>query len=270
VTAPAWPLLLTLLLWWGSTGAILFLASRRGLRGPAIWGATVLAGAAVAGLVASRDDASAAGAYCAFACGLLVWGWIETSWLTGHVTGPRRAQVPCPEGASTGRRFLLGIATGLYHELAVVAVGCTLFALTADAANPIGAWTFGVLWIMRWSAKLNLFLGVPNLNAEFFPPHLRFLSTYVRRRSMNLLFPISVTVPAIAAGALVHQGLASPDPLVQVGGLCLGTLLALAVLEHWFMVLPLRDAELWRWALPRERRTSAEAAPELSTTPAAP
>jgi len=33
----------------------------------------------------------------------------------------------------------------------------------------------------------------------------------------------------------------------------LATMLALAVLEHWFLVLPVPDAALWRWAMPGDR-----------------
>jgi hypothetical protein len=35
-----------------------------------------------------------------------------------------------------------------------------------------------------------------------------------------------------------------------VGYALLGALTALALLEHWFMVLPLPDERLWRWMLP--------------------
>jgi hypothetical protein len=35
----------------------------------------------------------------------------------------------------------------------------------------------------------------------------------------------------------------------------LGTLMALAVLEHWFLVLPVPVAALWRWGF-RSRDTS--------------
>jgi putative photosynthetic complex assembly protein 2 len=115
------------------------------------------------------------------------------------------------------------------------------------------AWTFVILWVMRWSAKLNLFLGVPNLNAEFFPPHLRFLETYVTRRAMNLLFPVSVTAGTFASSLLISHAFTTTSEFGAVAGLTLGTLMGLAVLEHWFMVVPLRDAELWRWALPRNR-----------------
>ena len=251
------PLVATLLFWWGSTALVLYLATRGGLGRRALWPASVLAIFAFAGLVAAREQTSAWAAYCSFTCGLLVWGWIELSYLTGLVTGPARWQRSCPLDASEGRRFLLGIGTSLYHELSVVAVGLLLFWLCADAPNAIGAWAFMILWLMRWSAKLNLFLGVPRVNTEFFPSHLRYLETYMARRSINLLFPVSVTVGTFGAALLLDHGLSAPDALSQVAGLTLGVLLGLAVLEHWFMVLPMRDADLWRWALPTESRQEA-------------
>ena len=58
-----------------------------------------------------------------------------------------------------------------------------------------------------------------------------------------------------------------------------GTLLALAILEHWFLVLPLPDAALWSWILgaapsmprrkPRHRRR-APACATLAVPPACP
>ncbi len=37
-----------------------------------------------------------------------------------------------------------------------------------------------MLWAMRQSAKLNLFLGVRNLSDELLPPHLRYLADVLR------------------------------------------------------------------------------------------
>lgn len=252
MSAPGWPLLVTLLLWWGSTGVILYLVTRPALRTVAMWGASALGVAALFGVIASKDSAGAASAYCAFACGLLIWGWVEMSYLSGWITGPRRAQVPCPPDVSAGRRFVLGIGTSLWHELLIIGIGVLLLLITRDAVNAVAAWTFAILWVMRWSAKLNLFLGVPNLNAEFFPPHLRYLESYVTRRSMNLLFPVSVTAGTFASALLISHAFTTSSEFGAVAGLTLGTLMGLAVLEHWFMVVPLRDAELWRWALPRQ------------------
>ncbi len=84
-----------------------------------------------------------------------------------------------------------------------------LAALTWDAANPVGLWTFTVLWLMRWSAKLNVFLGVPNLNGDWLPAHLGFLQSYMGRRSMNHLFPLSVTTATVAAVLVTLEALAA-------------------------------------------------------------
>lgn len=266
-----WPLAATLLLWWGSTGLILYLATRGGMGRRAMWPATGLALLGLAGLLGAREATTAWSAYCSFTCGLLLWGWIELSYLTGLVTGPKRLQVPCPEHASEAQRFLRGIGTSLYHELTVVAVGVLLLLLSRDAPNAVGAWTFAILWVMRWSAKLNLFLGVPNLNAEFFPPHLRHLESYIHRRPLNLLFPVSVTVGTFGAAILMQRAFEQTDPFEAVADLTLGVLLGLAVLEHWFMVVPVRDADLWRWALPSEDRqaTASAAAAGPAAAPAA-
>ena len=53
-------------------------------------------------------------------------------------------------------------------------------------------WTFMPLWLMRTSAKLNVFLGGINLGEEFLPPHLRYLLSFMARRPMNVLMPLSL------------------------------------------------------------------------------
>ena len=40
------------------------------------------------------------------------------------------------------------------------------------------------------------------------------------------------------------------EPAQAVGFALLTAMTALALLEHWLMVLPLPDARLWRWMLP--------------------
>jgi len=47
-------------------------------------------------------------------------------------------------------------------------------------------------------------------------------------------------------------------------GWALAALTALALLEHWFMVLPLPDAKLWRWMLPDRPPVSNTQATRLS------
>jgi hypothetical protein len=49
---------------------------------------------------------------------------------------------------------------------------------------------------------------------------------------------------------------AEPMSDIQFGYLLLSTLAGLAVLEHLFMALPLKDAMLWNWMLPSIRKSS--------------
>jgi putative photosynthetic complex assembly protein 2 len=43
---------------------------------------------------------------------------------------------------------------------------------------------------------------------------------------------------------------AADDPASVTGFALLAALTILALLEHWFMVLPLPDQKLWRWMIP--------------------
>jgi Protein of unknown function (DUF3623) len=114
----------------------------------------------------------------------------------------------------------------------------------------VGTWTFMILWWMHQSATLNVFLGVRNLNEEFLPEHLHFLKSFLTKKPMNLLFPVSVTVSTIIAVTLVEKAVApGAGAFRAVGFTLLATMMTLAVLEHWFLVLPLPAAALWRWGL---------------------
>lgn len=255
-----WPILFAVFIWWFSTGLILLLDGlpRTTFRWSHLL-STALAVMALVGLQRSAAQADVASAYCAFTCALLVWGWHELSFLTGWVTGPR--QQPLEAGAAGWQRFVQATQTLIWHELAILATGALIVLLTWGAPNQVGAATFAVLWVMRISAKLNVFLGVRNLSLELLPPHLRYLGSYFRQRSMNLLFPFAVTAATLAAAWLVHKALAQPvGSAGAVGGWLVITLLVLAIVEHWLLVLPLEATALWRWAM---RNSSSRAAPAV-------
>ncbi len=244
-----WPAIFALFVWWFSTGLIMYLDGlpRRTFRWSML-GATVLLAASLWGLAASSPDVSVRGAYCAFSCGLLAWGWQEISFYMGFVTGPRRA--PCPEGCSGWRHFGHAIQTSLWHELAIIASGVGVVALTWHQPNQVGTWTFMVLWWMHQSAKLNVFLGVRNLNEEFLPEHLQFLRSFLTKKSMNLLFPISITISMIIMVRLVQAAIAPQATAFDAAGYTfLSTMMGLAILEHWLLMLPLPAAALWGWSL---------------------
>ncbi len=247
------PVIFTLGLWWLSTGVVLIVVNRK--RATYRWSmlaASVVLAGALFGLAWSSAEASLLNVYLAFLCGVLIWGWNETAYFMGLITGPRPRA--CPPAVGAWRRFWLAIQTSLYHELCIIAFAAALITLTWDAPNRVGMWAFVILWLMRWSAKLNIFFGVPNINLHFFPDHLRYLESFIVRQPINLFFPASMAVACvIAAHVLDGAILPSGGPVDVAASLLLGSLMLLAILEHGFMILPLRDAALWRWAVPSEQ-----------------
>jgi putative photosynthetic complex assembly protein 2 len=246
------PALVALFVWWFATGVVLMLDGlpRRSYR----WSLVISGALAVAGLALvarSAADASPVGAYTAFGAALLVWGWLELSFLTGLITGPRK--VGCEPGCSEGRRFVQATQAILYHELALLAGFALLGALTWRQTNSVALSTFAVLWVMRLSAKLNLFLGVRNLSEEFLPKHLAYLQGYFRRRRMNLLLPISLIAAGAVALSVGQDALAARAGSFEATQLTLvATLLVLGMVEHLFMVLPFSASALWRGWLGKE------------------
>ena len=94
---------------------------------------------------------------------------------------------------------------------------------------------------------------MPNFTDEFFPDHLRYLSSYLEKEPPPARFFRSLSWRAWLARRRPWSRLAL-DPgagMFEVTGFSLLFALAvLAVIEHAFMALPLPDAALWRWALP--------------------
>jgi putative photosynthetic complex assembly protein 2 len=177
-----------------------------------------------------------------------VWAWQEVAFLLGYVTGPRRT--PCPDGSTGWRRAGYALQTLLHHEFGLVVLGVAVVAVTWGGSNPTGIATFMIFWVMRQSAKLNIFLGVRNLSEDFLPAHLKYLQTYFRRAPMNALFPVSVVASSWLAVLLWQAAAAHGVGEFEATALTFsGTLLSLAILEHWFMVLPLPSQALWNWGL---------------------
>jgi putative photosynthetic complex assembly protein 2 len=263
----ALPIGFAIFVWWFSTGIVLLLDGlpRTTFR----WShliSSLLALGSLLGLVHTASQTSPAGAFCAFTCALLVWGWHELSFLTGWVTGPR--QQALGEGTVGWPRFTQAVQTILWHELAILASGLVILAITWGQPNQVGTGTFAVLWFLRISAKLNIFLGVRNLSIELLPVHLKYLGSYFRRRAMNLLFPVAVSAASAVAVVIINVALdAAPGSARAVGAWLVATMLVLGILEHWLLVLPLEATALWRWALngAAGRQSSAP-----STLPVAP
>lgn len=253
------PLLFALVMWFIGTAAVVWLDSRaRTTFRTSFTLAGGVAAIATAAVWWSAADASWGGAYVGFAAAILIWGWHEMGFLMGFVAGPNR--LPCPPGATGWTRLRLATATVIHHELALAATVLVLLALTRGQPNQAAPLTFLLLFGLRLSAKFNLYLGVPNLSDEVFPPHLAYLKSYFRTRARNPLLPLSI----IGSGGLaVWTWMLAEAAPAQSGAAVTATLLAglsaLGMVEHLFLVLPLRDARLWEWASAKTKAAKAAA-----------
>lgn len=259
MTSPLLAALVVLMAWWLSTGLILWRVRVADNIGPSAHVQSVIYGLPLAalgvwGAIASRDSATAAQIYLGFGAALSLWAWIELAFLSGVITGPNRS--PCPKGLPTSARLSRAITAIAWHEAALLAGMLWLIALQWGAANPMAGATFALLLIARSLAKINLFLGVPRINLQFIPSPITHLISHFRIGPATVFFPISIAILAamiLAGAAFAVFGAASLGQ--QLGLTLLGVLAALALLEHFFMILPLPDAKLWTWMLPKPKQT---------------
>lgn len=243
------PLVIAALLWWFSTGAILWLVRLpRATFGWSLGAYAVVAAAATVGLMLAARDPGVTGAYVAFGCALTVWGWHEMGFLMGKLTGPRRTA--CPFGARGWKRFTVSAETVIHHEIALAVTALLFVALTWGQPNQTGTLTFLLLLGMRLSTKLNIFLGVPNPPLTFLPSGLAYLQSYFRRARFNALFPVSLAL-SIVVTILLGEAALTAEGGPEVGYGLMFMLAALGLLEHGFLMLPSPDRALWGWALGR-------------------
>jgi putative photosynthetic complex assembly protein 2 len=253
------PALVVLLAWFGSTGMVAWLANRgKDTFARSISWAGFAAGICLCVIVYAAHGPDAAGptimdAYISFGAALVIWGWLELTFLTGIVAGPRRiVSDPLARG---WRRFSDAAATLIYHEIAIAGVMVMLVSLTWASANPTGAVIFSLLFALRLSAKLNLFVGVPNMSDEIMPGHLEYLKTYFGPRRLHGALAFSLAALTALSVWLGARALAAPDDsFAAVSATLVFMLAALGSLEHLFLALPFRDGALWRWALPSGRQ----------------
>jgi putative photosynthetic complex assembly protein 2 len=232
--------------WWSATGLILFLGrlhTRTFAWSLGIASLLLLPGGLM--LFWSTHETSIRGACVGFAATLVIWGWLELSFLLGMVTGPRRGA--CSAGCRGFPHFIHALEAILYHELATLAAAGLIVMLSWHAANQTALWTFMMLWGMRISAKLNLFFGVRNTGEIMLPQQLKYLGTFFGQRKVSRLFPVSVTLASLLCGSLVVIAYSAPSwDFVASEVALLATLAALATLEHWMLILPMRADAPWR------------------------
>ena len=188
-----------------------------------------------------------------FAAAMLAWGWTEMSLYMGFVTGPRK--IRCAEGCAGASHFGHAVSANLWHEMVVIAFALAIYL----SGNATALWCFVMLWLMHLSARLNVFLGVRNVSADFVPDHMDVLKGFLRQRNMNPLFPVSCVV---LVGLLFYL-MALPQTFEITMAT---TLAAIGLLEHVLLMLPLPTEKLWTWALSNKdhppRDATAKTKPE--------
>ena len=246
------PALFVVAVWWAGTAFVFLLDQLPRVAAPLTLAAmTALMLGALAYAAMLVGDTTTGAAYAGFLCGVVAWAWQEAFFLNGVLTGPNRA--PLPAGTRGLARFRAASGAVMHHELAILAMGLVLLWLLWGAANQVALHTYAVLWAMRLSAKLNLFLGCRNLGEGMLPPRLAHLASHFRRRRMNALFPLSILGGGTAAALMLAQALGG-DAFAVVAWTLLATLMLLAVIEHAFLMLPVSLDGLWSWGRPQPAR----------------
>jgi putative photosynthetic complex assembly protein 2 len=187
-----------------------------------------------------RNDTSTLAIATSFAAGLLTWGWTEMALYMGYVTGPRKQA--CAAGCSGIKHFGHAISANLWHEIVVIAFAVAIYW----SANLTAFWCFTILWLMHLSARLNVFLGVRNVSAEFVPDHMQVLKSFLRRRNMNALFPFSCAVLIGLAAWLITRPQSFEITMAA-------TLTIIGLLEHVLLMLPLPTEKIWTWTLSKKK-----------------
>lgn len=255
------PILIAVLIWWASTGILILLVGRgQRTRQVVAGGLTVVMMLSTWLIINLKNETSIPAAYAGFAVGITLWAWQESLFLFGFVTGPRRDV--SPPGLVGWRRFTVSAQTVMHHELLIAAHAVLIVGLSVSAGNQMAAATFVLLWGMRLSTKMLIFMGAPNASDTFLPEHLKYLSTYFNRTRVTPYYPIFIALTGGVTAALFYFGFSSPQGTFEATCyLLLGTLSFLAVFEHLALILPMQDERLWTWAL----RKRPDANPKAQT-----
>ncbi|THV15016.1 putative photosynthetic complex assembly protein PuhE [Rhizobium rhizophilum] len=258
LTHPLAVVLVAISVWWLSTGLVLAMVNRsngpRG-RGLVLMALMTLIGAfGVALMVWGAQEPTVLGSYVGFFGALLVWAWHEAAFLTGLLTGRRRGE--CPPGLTGIRRFRAAWEAVSDHEIAILVTAVALWFMLSGSANLFGLAAFGLLWGMRISAKLLIFLGAPHAISELMPKGIRHLKSYFKTDRMTPLFPVLLAIAAGIFAILVVGANRATQAHSVVGHTLLATFMALAIIEHLVLVLPISDTALWRWAMAKQERAN--------------
>lgn len=236
---------LTLLAWWVGTGAV-FLAAAGGprMRRASFGVATLMMGVALAFVPALSLRHDLGGILLALLAGFTVWAWVELSFYTGYVTGPSRA-IPAP-GASLAVRFQHAFRACLWHELAIPSLGVVLWLLGASGGHLWSLWIFLTFWVLHEAARINVLVGVPHPFAELLPEHLDHLKPYLEPRAAGWALGLTLVAHGFALIILGAFSVMAAGSASVLGWVAVTALVALGLIEHVVLLLPIPLERLWR------------------------
>jgi len=253
---PVIAVLIAIGVWWLSTGLVLAMVHWSTSRRLTPW--QLLPAVTVVGVIGfllmlhGSRELTPLGSYAGFFGALLVWAWHETTFLTGMVTGRRKDE--CPPGLTGFDRFKVAWKAVCDHEIALLVTGLFLWFVFADSANVFGLATFGLLWGMRLSSKALIFLGARHAISGLMPPAILHLRSYFNTGRTTPLFPVLMAASVGLFVVLLIGAWRANYDYSTVGHILLATFMALAIIEHLILVLPVSDTALWRWAVPEKTR----------------
>jgi len=247
------PVLFVILLWWSSTGAILWLArgvdKQMHLR---LLGMTAICGLGFAGLIISTAYTQVWSVYMGFVSALIIWGWVEFTFLGGMITGKLKGL--CPKDLTETKRFARAFRAINYHEFTLLGALIVIGLIDMTGGTGTASKTFACMWLMRIGAKFAIFSGVPKLSVEMMPERLSYLQSYFRADRIGWGFWCSIISCGLFFMAGIYALVAIDYSLVtRTQVIMLTALVGLALIEHFFMVLPVADSRLWSWAMPKQK-----------------
>jgi putative photosynthetic complex assembly protein 2 len=259
---PVIVVLIAIGVWWLSTGLVLAMVHRTergGWRPVHVMPLMTLFGAfGFALMLFGAGQTTPLGSYAGFFGALLIWAWHEAAFLTGALIGRRAGE--CPPDLMGFARFKAAWEAICDHEIAILLTGVGLWFALSGSDNLFGLAAFALLWGMRISAKLLIFFGAPHAVSDLMPRRIAHLKSYFRTdRVTPLFFVLMAGATAVFAVLVIGAGRATQDHSV-VGHILLASFMALAILEHLILVIPVSDTALWRWAVPGTVAKGTEAA----------
>lgn len=262
---PAIAATIAVIAWWVATGVVIVIARKGGSRhGLTMILMTLSAAIAVVVMLTTANMTSTAAAYAGFASALVIWAWHEVAFLLGIITGPR---VSIMDSEATGlRRFRMAFDTIRDHEVALFATMMAIIWVLHGAENHAALWSFVLLWVMRVSTKLNIFLGAPNAVSDLLPERLDYLKSYFRTDRTNPMFSVSLAFAALVFALCVFHATVATTDAQLVSWSILAAFAALGLLEHLFLVLPFRDADMWHFLVPERTALQTAVADGAETT----